>query len=96
MLHIQKGNHCWIQAAQPPFASSSVQANHWKEVESAPVAACVPSVSYYITIHHVSKWENKHELDSKARGCLITDVKKNDVCVHSTQKWIKVVTFPVV
>lgn len=28
MLHIQKGNHCWIQAAQPPFASSSLQANH--------------------------------------------------------------------
>jgi len=27
MLYIQKGNHCWIRAAQPPFASSSLQAN---------------------------------------------------------------------
>lgn len=53
-------------------------------------------MSFYITIHHVRKRENKHMLDSKARGCLITAVKKNDVCVHSTPKWIKVVTFPVV
>lgn len=27
MLLIQKGNHCWIRAAQPPFPSSSLQAN---------------------------------------------------------------------
>lgn len=96
MLHIHKESHCWIQAAQRPFASSSLQANHQKEIESLSVAACIPSVSSYITIDHVHKWENKHRLDRKARGCLITDVKKNDLCVHSSQKWIKGVTFPVV
>lgn len=88
------------------IAAGSKQQNHpsnlplcrqiTKKIENLSVAACTPSVSYYITIHHVSKWENKHRVDSKARGCLITDVKKNDICIHSSEKWIKVVTFPVV